>query len=72
MLEPETKETRTDDSESREMRALFEKASILDYVAEGMGTAQLSGASLELRQELMPDDSGIGYFPVDILFSGDY
>ena len=72
LLEPETKETRTEtpDSETREMRALFDKASILDYVAEGMGTAQLSGASLELRQELMPEDSGIGYFPVDILFGG--
>ena len=70
LLEPETKETRTDDNESREMRALFEKASILDYVAEGVDGDRLDGASLELRKELMPEKNGIGYFPIDILFGG--
>ena len=70
LLEPDTKETRTDDSESREMRALFEKASILDYVAEGVDGATLDGASLELRRELMPNLDGRGYFPIDLLFGG--
>ena len=55
-----------DSSEGRELRSLLSKASIVDFAIEANGGAPLSGASLELRQELL-ENGGPGWMPIEML-----
>ena len=54
------------DSQGRELRSLFEQASISAYLNETAGNIVVGGAEKELRETLLGSNA-IGYLPLDLL-----
>ena len=63
--EDATVEATSDTPEGREIRELIGKSSILDFAIEANGGGAVSGAPLELRQELLGDYPG--FMPLELL-----
>ena len=58
--------TANDTPEGREMRDLLGRVDVAEYFNELLSERPVKGAALELRAELLGDDSA-GYFPIDLL-----
>ena len=57
---------RIDTPEGRELTALFQRSSLVDFVDETLNQRPADGASRELRDALLGPDA-IGYLPLDLL-----